>query len=418
MIREWLVEIYLFLFKIFFAFFKLFPKRDKVVFVASFSGNTRYVAEEFRRERVPCNLVFLCRKNCLADFRACGGRVLPFETAGFLSLLRSAFHLATAKTVFVDNYFGFLSVVRFRKGVCCIQLWHASGALKTFGLEDRSAALRTKRAKRRFRRVYRRFDKVIVGSDRMAGIFMRSFGIGEGRMLRTGIPQTDFFYTFHDRRRLFSEDRACMARLQSNAVSADGADGSLRPGEKAAEWERAASLKKKILYAPTFREDERDHFQLRLDLELMKRALGEDYMLLIRLHPAVRASFRIPERCSSFAFDCSNSGDVNEWLLASDLLITDYSSLPVDFALLGRPMIFYPYDLEDYEKERGFQGNYLDWVPGPVAFSTGDIVSFIKKGSWNLDKVAAFSDQWNTYSKGHSSRNVVHYVRRITDFGQ
>lgn len=417
MIREWFIESYLFLFRLLFAFFKLFPEKNKTVFVASFSGNTRYVAEEFRHEHVPCDLVFLCRKSCISDFREYGGNVVPFETADPLSMLRSACHLATAKAVFVDNYFGFLSVVRFRKDVRCIQLWHAAGALKTFGLEDRSAALRSKRARRRFRRVYSRFDKVIVGSEKMADIFMRSFGIGEDRILRTGIPQTDFFFTYRDRLR-FSDNKAFSALVRRSTASLDVLNGRILPEKKATEQERKRRPKKKVLYAPTFRERERDHFQLRLNLDLMKRSLGDRYILLIRLHPAVRGSLQIPDGLSGFVFDCSNNGDVNEWLLASDILITDYSSLPVDFALLGRPMIFYPYDLKDYGEERGFQKNYLDWVPGPVAYSTSDIVSFIKNEAYDLDKVAVFSAQWNAYSKGHSSRNVVRYVKRITDFGE
>lgn len=410
MIREWSVNVYLFLFQIQFCFFKLFPKKNKVVFVVSFSENTKYVAEEFKRENVQADFVFLCRGSCLSDFSDGCAAVIPFETLSPLPMLRSAYHLATSKIVFVDNYFGFLSVVRFRKGVQCIQLWHAAGALKTFGLEDRSIAHRTRRARRRFVRVYDRFDKVIVGSEKMADIFKRSFGIKEDRILRTGIPQTDFFYNIKNQEQLCAENTARTALKQMSQVTLISRDEEGRSA-------KPTGTKIKILYAPTFRDHELDDFQLHLDLDLMERSLGGDYVLLLRLHPAVRGSFVVPHHCSGFVLDCSKYRDINELLVASDILVTDYSSLPVAFALLGRPMIFYPYDLEDYGRERGFQENYMNWVPGPVAFSTEDIASVIKKGVFDLDKVAAFSDQWNTYSKGRSSRNVVGYVKEITDLG-
>src|SRR5699024_12086101 len=82
----------------------------------------------------------------------------------------------------------------FRDEVTCIQLWHAAGAIKQFGLQDLTNSDRSKRALRRFQKVYNRFDYVVVGSKQMEKVFKESFGLPEERFLYTGIHRTDFFF--------------------------------------------------------------------------------------------------------------------------------------------------------------------------------------------------------------------------------
>lgn len=377
-----MISLYLFLFRITFLFFKCVPQKNNVVFVVSFGDNPRCIADEFRSEHVAVGFVFLCRGKCIDTFRNYGGVTLPFETMNLKDMVYSAYYLATARLVFVDNYFGFLSVVRFRPGVSCIQIWHASGALKTFGLEDHSIAGRSEGARRRFRRVYERFDKVVTGSEIMADIFKRSFGLTDDRILRTGFPRTDFFFQKHQE----------YPDLQN----------------------RFPAGKKKILYAPTFREEHSDRFPL--DMDALNEELGDEYVLLLRLHPAERSRYHFPSEDRSFVFDCSEFSSINELMLASDLLITDYSSIPVEYSLLGKPMIFYPYDLKEYGKERGFQSDYLRWVPGPVVYSTEALIKVIREDRFNANRVKAFAAEWNRYSNGESSRNLVDYAVKLCGF--
>src|SRR5699024_8092175 len=103
-------------------------------------------------------------------------------------------HLATCEKVIVDNYYGFLAAASFKSNVQCIQLWHAAGAIKQFGLKDPDIHGRSKRAYKRFNKVYQKFDQVVVGSERMASIFRDSFDLTDDKILRTGIPRTDFFF--------------------------------------------------------------------------------------------------------------------------------------------------------------------------------------------------------------------------------
>src|SRR5699024_2737111 len=83
------------------------------------------------------------------------------------------YHLATSSHIFIDNYYGFLAASDFRDEVTCIQLWHAAGAIKQFGLQDLTNSDRSKRALRRFQKVYNRFDYVVVGSKQMEKVLKR-----------------------------------------------------------------------------------------------------------------------------------------------------------------------------------------------------------------------------------------------------
>ena len=127
-----------------------------------------------------------------------------------------------------------------------------------------------------------------------------------------------------------------------------------------------------MLYAPTFRgqrvTDARSPTDL--DLALLRDRLGDDHVVLVRSHPLVRADARPGATLGAFAIDVSDHPDVNELLLVSDVLVTDYSSIIFEFALLDRPMLFFAPDLDAYERERGFYADYRTWVPGPVLETT------------------------------------------------
>jgi CDP-glycerol glycerophosphotransferase (TagB/SpsB family) len=384
MVRELLIGLYLFFFKIQFNLFKLFPIKDKVVFVVSFSQNSLFVYRELQRQNVSSKAVFLC-KSCYPYIKeeAKDSIVLPFETLDVWSMIKSIYHLATARTIIVDNYYGFLAAISFKEEVQCIQLWHAAGAIKTFGLKDHSVKGRSKKAKKRFQKVYSKFHKVVVGSDALANIFMEAFGLPSSRILRTGIPRTDLFFD---------------KELQKTIIS------------KLLDENKTLENKKIILYAPTYRDNELNDFEIKLDLDLMQKELGEEFVLIIRLHPAIKKRKDYEKLYPGFVFDYSYYPDINHLLLITDLLITDYSSIPYEFALLTRPMIFFPYDLEHYKTQRGIWEDYNKMVPGPVVYTTEEILSLIKENKFDLSKIREFAKEWNRYSNGRSSLNLVHYL--------
>src|SRR5690625_219037 len=385
MLRDFIISIYLFVFKIFFNFFKLFPLKEKTTLVATFGGNILFTAKEIENQ-TDDSVVILKSAQCSLYFaQTSRRRVLNFENKNLLHWLIPVYHLATSHVVIVDNYYGFLAAASFKSSVKCVQIWHAVGAIKQFGLQDVSTIDRSPTAQKRFRDVYNRFDYVVTGSEKMGKIFQDSFGLPEERLLRTGVPRTDFFF-----------DPYLMSRAEKLIRESYPAIGQ----------------KKVILYAPTYRDNHLVSPDLPLELDRMYAALKDEYVLFLRLHPAVRGKFDF-DKFPDFVFDVSHFPDVNRLLSVSDILITDYSSIPFEYALLERPMIFYAYDLVHYGETRGFWDDYEALVPGPIVQSTDEIIKVILEDVYDLDRIKKFAYEWNKYSTGISSANLVNHIYEL-----
>lgn len=143
----------------------------------------------------------------------------------------------------------------------------------------------------------------------------------------------------------------------------------------------------------------------------MRQKLGDDFILMLRLHPAVRTSLYLDDFMPDFLYDFSSDEyEINELLLVADILITDYSSIPFEFSLLHRPMIFFTYDLEEYKAKRGLLDEFPTNLPGPIVKDTDSIINLIKENNFNFNKIDQYAKQWNKYSNGHSSANLVRYL--------
>ncbi len=385
MVRELAICFYLWIFKCFFSIFSLVPLKNKTTFVVSFGDNSQYVYEEIRRQNLPVEVVFLCEKKAFHKFKGdCEGTALLFDVRKFIHWVRGVFHLATSRYLFVDNYFGFLAAVKFKKEVQCIQLWHASGAMKKFGLEDESVKTRSEKAKQRFLQVYSKFDQVVVGSDVMAEIFMKSFQLKKENILTSGIPRTDFYFNKE------AKKKATASLIHKHPILKE---------------------KKVILYAPTYRDYQLDHFNLVLEIEKMARELRAEYILILRLHPAIKNKGDYSTRYPDFVVDLSSDQyEITDLLVAADYLITDYSSIPYEFSLLRKPMIFFTYDLEEYKRDRGVMGGFEEHLPGPMVKDTESIIDIIKNNRFDLNIIEYYCEKWNQYSKGRSSQNLVEHI--------
>lgn len=380
--REFAVSIYLFFVKFIFNFFKKRPLEDKTVFVASFGGNVNATINALENSIDNHQIIILANENYTAYSMNKNNRIiLSFNPSRLKDFVTSIYHLATASTIFVDNYYGFLAVTEFKPEVKCAQLWHAAGAIKQFGLEDLSNRERSNKALNRFHAVYNRFDYITVGSVRMMEIFEASFGVPKERFIKTGIPRTDFFF---DQQKM---------REANDIIQRDFP---------------LVKDKKVVLYAPTYRDDEFNATNLQMDLGAMYQNLKHDYILLLRLHPAVNDKFE--NKYPGFIFNVTTYPNINDLLIGTDILITDYSSIPFEFSLLNRPMIFYAYDFEEYRDKRGVWDNYYTKVPGPVVETTEEIIEVIEDKTFLLERVQPFANEWNKYSNGNSSENLINFL--------
>jgi CDP-ribitol ribitolphosphotransferase len=259
-----------------------------------------------------------------------------------------------------------------------VQLWHAAGAFKKFGLSAPTNPNLVELEKR----IAKRLDYVVVSSQNIAPCYEEAFGVKKEKILPLGIPRTDYYFQEHDLK-------------------------SLRT--KFEKQYPASKNKKIVLYAPTFREDPKLDKNLlnNLDMDLFQQELGDNYILAVRLHPQINQE----QELSPEIIDLTDYPDEKELLLLTDILVTDYSSIMVEYALLEKPVIFYPYDLEFYDfYERGFYYDYHELVPGPIARSNQELIAIIKEDKYDFSKIRDFKKSQFDHFDGKSSRRVVDYL--------
>ena len=137
-----------------------------------------------------------------------------------------------------------------------------------------------------------------------------------------------------------------------------------------------------VLYAPTWRDDEvfddgGSEFRLALDVDAFGEQLGDDHVLLLRLHYMLAG--RLKPIAHPAVRDVSFHPDINRLYLAADVLVTDYSSSMFDFAVTGRPILLYTYDLADYRgRVRGFYFDFGPDAPGPLLDTTQDVLDALR----------------------------------------
>ena len=177
--------------------------------------------------------------------------------------------------------------------------------------------------------------------------------------------------------------------------------------------------KKIILYAPTWRDNNRQTgwnfgFDLNLNLAKLRKKLGNEYVLLLRMHHLISDKMET-SKFQGFVLDVSKYDDAHELLLITDILITDYSSIFFDYANLNRPMIFYSYDVEQYDSElRGFYINPRTELPGPVVLNEDDLISSIKSieklEGYYAEKREQFIETFCSLDNGRSAESIVDKV--------
>lgn len=138
-----------------------------------------------------------------------------------------------------------------------------------------------------------------------------------------------------------------------------------------------------ILYTPTFRDNEKKGKKFvrknKINFRIFERRLGENYVLLIREHVVVASKLKIPEEFRHNIINVSNYPNVQELMIASDMLVTDYSSVMFDYVNTNKPIYFYCYDLDEYNKMRGFYFNLEKEAPGPIVKNTSNLFRVIAK---------------------------------------
>jgi CDP-glycerol glycerophosphotransferase len=276
-----------------------------------------------------------------------------------------------------------------RKDTVFLETWHGTPLKKlVFDQEEVTAA--SPLYKEQFYRQDKKWDYLVAANQFSSETFRRCF-MYPNEMLEYGYPRNDIMH--------HPEKERIAADLRRKLGIPEG--------------------KKTILYAPTWRDDEfygsgQYKFTLKLDLQKMKEALGNEYVILLRTHYYIADSLDVTG-VEDFAMNFSKYDDISELYLISDICITDYSSVFFDYANLRRPMLFFTYDLDKYRDVlRGFYIDMLTEVPGPLLFTTEEVIDAVKNIEDVKKKYAhrydEFYERFCAWEDGHAAENCVKKV--------
>lgn len=296
--------------------------------------------------------------------------------------------LATANYVFLDEATVTTCGVHKRPETKIVQLWHGCGAFKKFGFSTADKIFGGNAKEQKRYPMYRNFDLVCVSSPEVVWAYEEAMQLkGVGNIKPVGVSRTDVF---------FQEDYiAAAVKRVEDAIP-------------------AARDKKIILYAPTFRGTvAKAYGPDQFDYHKLYEALGEEYIILVKHHPLVKKLPEIPlEYRDSFVYDVSRSMEIEDLICASDICISDYSSLIFEYSLFEKPIILFAYDLDVYFDWRGFYYDYFEMAPGPVLISTEEIIDYIVHIDTRFDrkKMHAFREKFMRSCDGHSTERILEEV--------
>lgn len=358
--------------------------RRRVLFATAHAGalggNLAMLRDELRRQAPDVEIVTLVRPRRRGRW------------SGRLAALRQEFRagrlLATSRLVILDDYFFPLYVIEPRPGTTVIQAWHACGAFKRFGYSVVDKTFGADARLLRRVRIHRNYDVCLVSAMAIAPHYAEAFDQPLDRFRADlGIPRTDV---------LFGAERIerVLAALRHRYAIPTG--------------------KRVVLVAPTFRGESVGAARADSlpDWHALRAALGDDHVLLVRLHPFVREALVIDRELDGFLTDVSDHPDINELLHVADVLVTDYSSVIFEYALLGRPMVFYAPDLDAYERERGFYFEYRSGVPGPVVATSAALAAAIRAPDPDLAAVRDFAARSFDVADGEATTRVIRELVR------
>lgn len=298
-------------------------------------------------------------------------------------------YYAQSKCVFLTDNFDPLYAHQPRKGTKVIQLWHACGAFKKWGFSTLDLAWGGTREDFLRFPMHNTYTDVFVSSEAVIPCYAEAFNCSERKIKAFGTPRTDVYF-------------------DSEFVSAQR-DELLKAFPEIGD-------RKIILYAPTFRGNSPDlaYNEDPLDYGKLKEAFGDEYALVLKLHPFTARKFGLTdeekEKYGDFVFNGSNSVKIETALCAADILIADYSSLIFEYSLLNKPMLFYAYDLEQYEHDRSFYFEYKSFVPGKIVINNDEIIDAIKSGDFRADRIPAFREKFMGACDGECVKRIAEYA--------
>ncbi|MGL5417383.1 MAG: CDP-glycerol glycerophosphotransferase family protein [Clostridium sp.] len=286
----------------------------------------------------------------------------------FLEVIKQIYYIRRSKVVIIDSNNITVSNVK-KKETKVIQIWHACGAIKKFGND--------------YKRKYKieNYDYIITASSKNKKSFSSAFGVNEEQIKVLGYPSCDYMF-----------NKKTVEKYKSQMIKKIG-----------------NSYKKIVLYAPTFRGEAIYNMRdVNINLNQISAQLGEKYLIIYKGHPLIsKRSLK-----GNQIIDLSNE-NIYKLFAVADVLISDFSSVIYEFAVLEKPIICHVPDLNEYEVERGLYCDYKKFAPGKITYNEKELIDCILNEEFEEEKMKKLRENFFDYKDAKSSKRIADFIENI-----
>lgn len=336
-----------------YSFLKLFKVQNKVTFISRQSNEVgidfKLLVEEMKKEKSNIKTVVLTKKLEKDFFN---------KIKYFFHMFVQMYHIATSKVVILDSYCIMISILKHKKELKVIQIWHALGSLKKFGYSslDKKDGRNSNIAQEM--NMHKNYTYILTSSEVSSPFFREAFNATEEQMKIMSLPRVDF--------------------LQSEIYKKQIKDKFYKI------YPETTNEKENILYCPTQRKNGKMNIN-----QIVEAVELDKYNLIVKLHNGqeyVYIQGQDIERETEFTG--------MDLLHIADYIITDYSAIVYEAAIVEKPIYFYDYDYDTYINDRGWYIDYKTEMPGPIEKDINTIMKLIKEKQWDKQKVVDFKKKY------------------------
>lgn len=376
-------------------FIKLFTRQKKQVYLLSRQFNSpsinyQIIIDELKKDNIPYKVK--CKKisSSINDSMRTQGNYsntfnllkkistnLKGALSYYLSLYGQMVTIAQSKVIIVDGYNLPVSLLKHKKGTKVIQMWHALGAIKKFGYQSIGKVDGINPTVARILKMHANYDYVISGSEGMNKYFAEAFNVPIEKVLAIGTPSIEF---------LKKKDNKITKKIK----------------------EKYPALKNKInvLYSPTFRNEKNYNYE-----ELINNTDFTKVNLIITNH------FKVEERATDPRVININSNEFQTFdiLKIVDYVITDYSALMIDAAVINKKILLYVYDYDEYKKNNGVNLDLLNDFPTIAYQDAKKLMNVINKNKYDIKAYHEFQKKYTPHIKTTSTEANMALIKRCLD---
>lgn len=333
----------------FYSFYKRRKTENKIAFISrqseTPSTDFRYLINEIKTNYPQYQVVVLCK-------------MIPSSFGGKIKYVGEMFRqmkaLATSKVIVLDGYCILASMLKHKKDLKIIQIWHALGAFKKFGKSvlDKEGGKSSKTASAF--KMHNNYSYIAASGDECVPFFAQAFGQPVSKFIPIGIPRMDYL-----------TDPQENERVRGNVLR---------------KYPQLANGRKNILYAPTFRDTQQDKDALaNATEELVNKVNYSDFNLIVKHHVVDSNKEQIYTDSRMNKAEGENFTAM-DFMCVADYVVTDYSSVIYEALLKDLPIYIYCFDSDKYIDERGFYIDFWTDIPALYSKNAKGICDFIASG--------------------------------------